>query len=101
MDVLGIRVPEYAGQACANNIPIGCAVEKLSYIKSRQDIIKNMEVEIEAQEKMMSQIVDKQGESYQNAMKRLKKLYEVKKNCEASIVLTEQQLEIERASKIR
>ena len=101
MDISPIRVPEYVGKACAKRIPHTCAVEKLEYIKDRKRTIEKMDVEINALKKIINETADTESRSYKDASKRLKKCYEIRKNCEDSIVLVKSQIEIEKKSRVR
>lgn len=94
MDVFEMRVPEYAGKACAVRIPNSYAVEKTEYIKDRKQEIKKIDAEIESLKTKISTIADKEGYFYKEVAKRLEKCHEIKQNCEYSIALAKAQMNI-------
>ena len=101
MDVFEMRVSEYAGKKAAERIPLSHAVGKTAYIKDRQGIIAKMDAEIKSLKKTISAISDTESYSYQSAVKRLKKCYEIKHNCMDSIVLAKTQIATEKNSHIK
>ena len=101
MDVLDMRVPEYHGKPCASYIPKTYAVGKLEYIKDRKKEMEKIDVEINALKKTIAESINTESYSYKEAQKRLKKCYEIKQNCEASIVLAEKQIAIEKRTRTR
>jgi len=94
MDVLEMRVPEYAGRARAERIPQTYAVEKSEYIKDRKEVIAEINSKISTLTKQLNRIQDKEGYFYKDVVTRLAKCYEIKRNCEASIVLAKEQMKV-------
>ncbi len=94
MDIFEGRVSEYAGRTCAERIPQTYAMGKSEYIKDRKDVIAEINHKISDLTKKLSMIQDKESSFYQDVVKRLKKCYEIKRNCEASIVLAKEQLKV-------
>lgn len=94
MDVLEMRVPEYAGKACAVRVPNSYAVEKTEYIKDRKENVAKIDIEINELEKSLNMIKDKESYFYKSAVKRLEKCREIKRNCEYSIALAKAQMNI-------
>lgn len=94
MDILQMRIPEYYGRACAERIPVSYAVKKSEHIESTRKNIEKIDAEINQLRKKLDEVTDTESFFYQNTLKRLKKCYEIKRNCEASIVLAREQMKI-------
>lgn len=82
-------------------IPLGCATEKPKYVANRQGIIAEMNKEIKQLEKRMADFTDKKTPEYKAVVKRLAKCREIKKNCEFSVKLATEQMEIEKRVRTR
>jgi hypothetical protein len=94
MDVFEMRVPDYFGKARAERIPQNYAMEKSEYIKDRKQVIAEINRKISDLSKQLDRIQDKEDWGYRDIETRLKKCYEIKQNCESSIVLIKEQMKI-------
>ena len=94
----GIRVPEHAGKPPIGFIvPAGCGVKAAEYLEDRKAVLEKTENDIVETTQRMNAIADKKDFTYKQAEKRLHKLYEIKRNCEASIAAAIKQLQLQAA----
>ena len=82
-------------------VPMSCAVEKPKYIANRHDVIAEMDKTIKELEAEMAVIADVKSDAYKAKAKKLAKCREIKKNCEFSIKLATEQMEIEKRARAR